>query len=68
MGSKGANGFEEALIGSNTEKVVRHAKCPVLTVKSKVGIDQVKEIVFATSFKEEDSHVAEEIMRLQGDF
>jgi K+-sensing histidine kinase KdpD len=38
---------------------------PVLTVKSKVGIDQVKEIVFATSFKEEDSHVAEEIMRLQ---
>jgi nucleotide-binding universal stress UspA family protein len=65
MGSKGANGFEEALIGSNTEKVVRHAKCPVLTVKSKVGMDHVKELVFATRFKEEDSQVAEEIMRLQ---
>jgi hypothetical protein len=65
MGSKGASGFEEVLIGSNTEKVVRHAKCPVLTVKSKIKIEDVKDIVFATSFKEEDSHMAEEIMRLQ---
>lgn len=65
MGSKGASGFEEVLIGSNTEKVVRHAKCPVITVKSKIDIEGVKDIVFATSFKEEDSHVAEELMRLQ---
>jgi nucleotide-binding universal stress UspA family protein len=28
MGSKGASGFEEVLIGSNTEKVVRHARVP----------------------------------------
>jgi hypothetical protein len=65
MGSKGASGFEEVLIGSNTEKIVRHARCPVLTVKSKVNIDDVHDIVFATSFREEDSHVAEEIMKLQ---
>jgi len=65
MGSKGASGFEEVLIGSNTEKVVRHARCPVLTVKSKVNIEDVNDIAFATSFKEEDSHVAEEIVKLQ---
>jgi nucleotide-binding universal stress UspA family protein len=65
MGSKGAHGFEEALIGSNTEKVVRYAKCPVLTVKSAVSIEEIKDIVLATSFKEEDSHVAGEIKRLQ---
>jgi nucleotide-binding universal stress UspA family protein len=65
MGSKGASGFEEVLIGSNTEKIVRHAKCPVLTVKSKVNVDDVHDIVLATSFREEDSHVAEEIMKLQ---
>jgi nucleotide-binding universal stress UspA family protein len=65
MGSKGVSGFEEVLIGSNTEKVVRHAKCPVITVKSRVEIEHVNDIVFATSFKEEDSHVAEQIMRLQ---
>lgn len=65
MGSKGASGFEEVLIGSNTEKVVRHAKCPVLTVKTKINIKDVKDIVFATNFKEEDSHVAEELKKLQ---
>lgn len=65
MGSKGASGFEEVLIGSNTEKIVRHAKCPVLTVKSKVNIADVENIVLATSFREEDSHVAEEIVKLQ---
>ena len=65
MGSKGSSGFEEVLIGSNTEKVVRHAKCPVLTVKSKMNLDDVNDIVFATSFKEEDSHVTDELKKLQ---
>ena len=65
MGSKGSGGFEEVLIGSNTEKVVRHARCPVLTVKSEIYVENIKSIVFATSFKEEDSHVAEEVKKLQ---
>ena len=65
MGSKGSSGFEEVLIGSNTEKVVRHAKCPVLTVKTKMNIEDVNDIVFATNFKAEDSHVAEELKKLQ---
>lgn len=65
MGSKGSSGFEEVLIGSNTEKVVRHAKCPVLTVKSKVNLDDVNDIVFATSFKEGDPRVTDELKKLQ---
>lgn len=65
MGSKGSSGFEEVLIGSNTEKVVRHAKCPVLTVKFKMKIEDVNDIVFATSFKEGDSHVTDELKKLQ---
>lgn len=65
IGSKGSSGFEEVLIGSNTEKVVRHSNCPVLTVKSKMNIEDVENIVFATNFKEEDSHVTEELKKLQ---
>lgn len=65
IGSKGSSGFEEVLIGSNTEKVVRHSNCPVLTVKSKMNIEDVENIVFATNFKEEDSHVAGELKKLQ---
>ena len=65
MGSKGSSGMEEVLIGSNTEKVVRHASCPVLTVKSQKNLEDVKDIAFATSFKEGDSHVTEELLKLQ---
>lgn len=68
MGSKGASGVEEVLIGSNTEKVVRHAKCPVLTVKSRLLIKNVNDIVLATSFSEDDLHVTDELRKLQDIF
>lgn len=32
MGASGKHGIEKFLLGSVAEKVVRHAKCPVLTV------------------------------------
>lgn len=57
MGSKGSSGLEETLIGSNTEKVVRRAKCPVLTVKDTVDVDEVKNIVFASDFKAKGDNV-----------
>ena len=34
MGSHGASGFKEMFIGSNTEKVVRTSKIPVLVIKN----------------------------------
>ncbi|MCC9138361.1 universal stress protein [Pontibacter silvestris] len=55
MGSKGASGFDEFLIGSNTEKVVRSAECPVLTVKKPQPDFNPKEIVLASDFKREVS-------------
>lgn len=65
MGTKGTSGMEEFLIGSNTEKVVRMAKCPVLTVKDKVDTNNIKKIVFASSFTEQEDHVIEELKKLQ---
>jgi nucleotide-binding universal stress UspA family protein len=35
MGTHGLSGLEHFLLGGTTEKVVRHAPCPVLTVKLK---------------------------------
>lgn len=37
MGTHGRTGFSRALIGSVAERVVRHAPCPVLTVRSTQG-------------------------------
>jgi nucleotide-binding universal stress UspA family protein len=52
MGSKGSSGLEEVLIGSNTEKVVRNATCPVITIKGAVTPDDIKKVVFASDFSE----------------
>jgi nucleotide-binding universal stress UspA family protein len=35
MGRHGQTGFERFLMGSTAERVVRHAPCPVLTVREK---------------------------------
>ncbi|MHC2993038.1 hypothetical protein OB13_16170 [Pontibacter sp. HJ8] len=53
MGSKGASGMDEFLIGSNTEKVVRAADSPVLTVKARIPRLDFKNIVMASDFKRE---------------
>jgi nucleotide-binding universal stress UspA family protein len=65
MGSKGASGLEEVLIGSNTEKVVRHAKCPVITIKQKRDFDKIHKIALASNFEGDQSHVVEELQKLQ---
>jgi len=54
MGFKGQSDFEEILIGSNTEKVVRSSKAPVIVVKKDVEKFRMKNLVFASSFKNED--------------
>ncbi|MGB2087613.1 MAG: universal stress protein [Psychroflexus salarius] len=51
MGSNGAEGLKEIFVGSNTEKVVRHAEIPVLVVKESLDISKIKSISFASSLK-----------------
>lgn len=52
MGTTGVNDWEESLIGSTAEKVVRHASCPVLTLRKQVKLNGIEKIVFASDFKE----------------
>jgi len=54
MGAKGISDFDEILIGSNTEKVVRTSEVPVLVVKKSAEKFKLKSIVFASNFKEEN--------------
>jgi nucleotide-binding universal stress UspA family protein len=54
MGTAGHSDFEEMIIGSNTEKVVRTAYCPVLTVHEKPVRKEFKNIVYATSMSKEE--------------
>jgi len=53
MGSQGASGLQEMFIGSNTEKVVRKSKVPVLVIKKDIKDFDIKNIVFASDFNKE---------------
>jgi len=62
MGTAGHNKLEEMIIGTNTEKVVRHSKCPVLTVHKKPVTTDFKNIVYATAMSK-DEEVFSRIVR-----
>ncbi|HAA16007.1 MAG TPA: universal stress protein [Cytophagales bacterium] len=64
MGTKGATGLEEFLVGSNTERVVRLSKAPVLTLKSNIDINNIKSIALATSLHEDDLKIAKALKDL----
>ncbi|NMH86757.1 universal stress protein [Flavivirga algicola] len=53
MGSHGASGVKEFFIGSNTERVVRHADIPVLVVKNDLPQINFEVIAYACDFLEE---------------
>lgn len=56
IGSHGKSGFQKAFIGSNTEKVIRMAETPVLTIKNEHKDFNIKSIVFASDFHD-DSYI-----------
>lgn len=53
MGSKGTSGVLDIFIGSNTERVVRHADVPVLVLKNDLKDVNFKSAIFACDFSEE---------------
>ncbi|WP_296383042.1 universal stress protein [Winogradskyella sp.] len=53
MGSHGASGIKEVLIGSNTEKVVRHSDIPVLVIKHNPILFDFENGVFACDFSDD---------------
>jgi len=61
MGSHGKSGFSTVFIGSNTEKVVRQAAPPVLTIKNEIIDFDIKNMVFASNFFEESYTIFEKI-------
>jgi nucleotide-binding universal stress UspA family protein len=65
MGTSGHTKIEEALIGSNTEKIVRLAKCPVLTVNKKPASGDFKNIVYATAMEPDEVVFSRIVKRAQ---
>ena len=53
MGSHGQTGFQDMIIGSTTEKIVRLSNVPVLVIKQNLDHFKSKHLVFASDFSRE---------------
>ena len=53
MGSHGTSGFNEILVGSNTEKIARISNIPVLVIKKEIKEFKANNFVFASDFSKE---------------
>jgi len=65
MGTSTHTKLEEMLIGTNTEKVVRSTRCPVLTVNKKPTSTNFKNIVYATALAKDEEVFSRIVKRSQ---
>lgn len=68
MGSKGSSGLEEFFIGSNTEKVVRNSRVPVLVIKNELMNVRFQKIVFVSDFDKENISSFKKTQHFAADF
>ena len=68
MGSQGATGLKEMLVGSNTEKVVRQSDIPVLVIKQDIENFKVDDIIFASEFSETSKTTFPKVIKFANTF
>lgn len=68
MGSHGISGFQEVLIGSNTEKVVRKSTIPVMVIKNEMLNFKIDNFVFASDFTDENKKPFQEVLNFINKF
>jgi nucleotide-binding universal stress UspA family protein len=65
MGTRGKTNLESMVIGTNTERVVRHSHCPILTVHKKPSSSDFKNIVYATAMSKDEEVFSRIVKRTQ---
>ncbi len=65
MGTRGQTNLESMVIGTNTERIVRHSRCPILTVHKKPASTDFKNIVYATTMSKEEEVFSRIVKRTQ---
>ncbi|MBN8653627.1 MAG: universal stress protein [Cytophagales bacterium] len=65
MGTSGRSGAVDSVIGTNTERVVRHAKCPVLSINKKPSKVNFKNIVYATAMHKDEEIFSRMVKKTQ---
>ncbi|MEO9871997.1 universal stress protein [Ekhidna sp.] len=68
IGTSGCSGLEEVFIGSNTEKIVRHAPCPVISVPKESSLKKIEKIMVPIDIREIKDSFLKEVAKLQEKF
>ncbi len=66
MGTRGASGMKEMLVGSNTASLIQATECPVLAVPEQTSFSGINKIVFATNMQKEDISCLKKLIQLFG--
>jgi nucleotide-binding universal stress UspA family protein len=54
MGTKGASGLKEIVLGSNAAELIENCPCPVLVIPENAQWKGIRKIIFATDFHDSD--------------
>lgn len=68
IGTNGTSGLEEVMVGSNTEKIVRHAPCPVISVPVACTMNSIQKILVPIDIREIRHKFFDRIVSLQQQF
>jgi nucleotide-binding universal stress UspA family protein len=63
MGTKGASGLAEMLIGTNTASVIEDTNCPVIAIPEYASYREIKNILYATDYQAADDEAILELTR-----
>lgn len=66
MGTRGANGLKEVMVGSNTSSLMGKTETPVLAVPEQADYKQIRKIVFATHMLADDIKSLQKIIDMFG--
>lgn len=65
MGTHGSSGFKEFALGSNTEKVVRSSKVPVITLQHAMKVTSIKDLILPVGLEESQSKFVTAVKSMQ---
>lgn len=64
VGMKGGSGVRELIMGSTTKQLIENAPCPILAIPTDMSHDEIKTMVYATDFEEEDFQTIKRLVEI----
>jgi nucleotide-binding universal stress UspA family protein len=64
MGTQGATGLKEVVIGSNTAEVMENAPCPVIAIPRKAKWNRFRKILYCMDYQETDLAQLEQLVNM----